>query len=140
MKKVISLLLCALLVFGVSIPVLAYEGEPQAQSIGISPRMAIIGDARSTLTKVNSTSVKATISIRGSQITSYEINVELQKKGLFGYSYHDSDSKSGNSNTASFSPSFTVSSGTYRVYTTFTAYNANGESETRTATSNEVTL
>lgn len=60
-----------------------------------------------------------------SDIETIEITVDLQKKGLFGYSTVDTLSKSCTGSFGSYNDSFDLGSGTYRIKVTFEVFTAN---------------
>ena len=58
-------------------------------------------------------------------VESIQFTVELQKKGLFGYSTVETLSKSCAGSYGSYSDSFDLGSGTYRIKVTYEVFTAN---------------
>lgn len=58
-------------------------------------------------------------------VESIQFTVELQKKGLFGYSTVETLSKSCEGSYGSYSDSFDLGSGTYRIKVTYEVFTAN---------------
>lgn len=93
-----------------------------ASQTEIEPRYSYIR----TTTVVFDPSGSFLVSLSGSSdIETIEFTVELQKKGLFGYSTVETLSKSCEGSYGSYSDSFDLGSGTYRIKVTYEVFTAN---------------
>lgn len=135
MRKVISILMCFLMCFSLSV-----TASAQTIPTGIvQPYYENAREARSTLT-INGTTAICESNVKGySDVTKIEAVQTLQKQGLFWtWSKYDGAewTKTVYSNTLAMSNTKTgLSSGKYRLKTVFTLTNKNGETETITVNS-----
>lgn len=88
----------------------------------IEPRYSYIYTTSAAFYPSGSFVVKVTSS---EDVESIQFTVELQKKGLFGYSTIETLSKSCKGFIGSYNDSFDLDSGTYRIKVTFEVFTAN---------------
>lgn len=94
----------------------------------ISPRFSYIQSARAAF---NSSGDFSAIIVADSSVESIDITVELQKKGLFGYSTTDTLSDTFYDSDAIYEDSFNLdSSETYRIKVTFEVFTADDSEST----------
>lgn len=136
-KKFLSLIMATLITSSLSLPtsVLAndYTNADELVVIeqgGISPRFSYIMSTNAGLTIDSSNKAYVNVNLVGnSTVTSCKADIILQKKFGTGWYNAKSWSASSNSRVLSFSDSYSVSSGEYRLVAYVTAY-SNSASET----------